>query len=332
MDHKDTGRDLILDVYRCVLMYGICLLHSMTQGGNCIIVNRGIDNVLSTCVPQFMIISAWFGLKARPSKIIRMAIFSFYCAAVVAMFSWLWFEDVKLHIGMLNTIKSYWYVWGYCVVLLLSPFVESVVDSIDIRRRRDVFLALFCLVFVWGYASCLPIAKDYIPTCGVAPLSGLTLFGIYGCARLYFAADVLIKTRDLIICCCAALVFVYCGFYHHNSPFAFVFALSCFVLFRKLRLPKVVERVCSVLAPSMFAVYLLHSSGLGFRCLGVFKSWIVNCGVVHPVVVWLACAQVIFIVGVVVDIPRRLICFIFRAHIKRICYWIDNIFFDRINH
>ena len=48
-----TKREGSIELLRIVLMFGICLLHSITQAGHCI---RGFDNVLHSCVDGFVFV------------------------------------------------------------------------------------------------------------------------------------------------------------------------------------------------------------------------------------------------------------------------------------
>ena len=76
-------RDCSIDVYRVCLMFGICLLHSITQAGHNV---AWAANMLSWCVPGFMFISGWFGIKFSIAKVLKLYGISFYCAIMYASF------------------------------------------------------------------------------------------------------------------------------------------------------------------------------------------------------------------------------------------------------
>ena len=76
-------RDASIDFYRVMLMFGICTLHSITQAGHNV---AWAANMLSWCVPGFMFISGWFGMRFSFMKVAKLYGISLYCAAVFATF------------------------------------------------------------------------------------------------------------------------------------------------------------------------------------------------------------------------------------------------------
>ena len=77
-------RDTSIECYRVVLMFGIVLLHTITQCGFC---RRGLDNMLSTCVDSFVFISGYYGIRFTFSKAVRLVSIGIFCAAVVSLCS-----------------------------------------------------------------------------------------------------------------------------------------------------------------------------------------------------------------------------------------------------
>ncbi len=79
-------RNPSIEILRDSLMFGICLLHSITTAGHN---TPWIANALLWCVPCFMFISGWFGIKFYLSKIFILYGTSFYCAIVFVIFDYL---------------------------------------------------------------------------------------------------------------------------------------------------------------------------------------------------------------------------------------------------
>ena len=71
---------------------------------------------------------------------------------------------------------------------------------------------------------------------------------------------------------CAVAVFV--GFHHHNSLSSLGLVICVFLFFKNLSLPIGMSRLVALLAPSAFAVYLLHSSVAG---RAIFTALMPNC-------------------------------------------------------
>ena len=76
-------RDSVIELYRVGLMYGICLLHSISQAGHNVV---WAANMLSWCVPGFMFISGWFGMRFSFMKVAKLYGISLYCATVFVIF------------------------------------------------------------------------------------------------------------------------------------------------------------------------------------------------------------------------------------------------------
>lgn len=76
-------RNSSLEVYRVMLMLGICLLHSITQAGHN---TAWVANMLSWCVPGFVFISGWYGISFSFVKVLKLYGISFYCAIMYVAF------------------------------------------------------------------------------------------------------------------------------------------------------------------------------------------------------------------------------------------------------
>jgi len=69
-------RNPAIELYRVMLMFGICVLHSITQCGHNI---PWIANILLSCVVGFVFITGWFGVKFSWWKIIKLYVLSNFC-------------------------------------------------------------------------------------------------------------------------------------------------------------------------------------------------------------------------------------------------------------
>ena len=76
-------RDRAIDICRVCLMFGICLLHAISQAGHNI---AWAANMLMWCVPGFMFISGWFGIKFSIGKALKLYGISLYCAVLYVAF------------------------------------------------------------------------------------------------------------------------------------------------------------------------------------------------------------------------------------------------------
>lgn len=322
-------REESIEVYRCLLMFGICYLHAMTQCGY---IQRGLDNVMSTCVPGFIMISAWFGIRFRPSKMIRIVAMAPWAICISNIIMYIHGEEMTLAIFLKRIVtcyRNYWFVWAYVFLMLFSPLVDQLFTFIKGNKERTIVIfapIVFCC-FAWGWCAHLPILSQIVPMVETSnPLSGMTLFCIYTCFRLLKASGWLekISHAKLVMVLVPSLSLAWFGIYHHNSIVAFLIAACTFLLFKEMSFAHCVNRIAKLLAPSMFAVYLYH----GFL-IESGKSW-------HVILIedahwpwWLTHFSVgilFFSLSVLMDMPRRLLMHVLRPLISRICTFIDSCY------
>ena len=153
------------------------------------------------------------------------------------------------------------------------PMVEVVLKSP--QDCKTVLPPVLLVLFGWGLTSQLAGLHYVVPSmAGLAPKSGFTLLGVYVIGRLYRLHEGRFDALPLSVYVLAFLVLGglctlglgWLGTY--NSPFAVLFALSAFHLFkRRVVLPRVVGRMVVWLSPSVFAVYVLHANECAYKVL-----------------------------------------------------------------
>ena len=70
------NRDNNIELFRTLLMLGICVLHAITMCGR---TNQWLSGPLSACVDGFVFISCYYGVKFKHSKIIKLYALGIYC-------------------------------------------------------------------------------------------------------------------------------------------------------------------------------------------------------------------------------------------------------------
>ena len=317
------NRNRNIDVYRCLLMLEICLLHSITQGGYVI---RGLDNLLSPSVIGFFVISGWFGIRFKPSRAFRLVAIALIYAIFSTIVGCCIGYETK---GVLSVLRGYWFVWAYLVVVLFSSLVQKCVEAIGSSKKETltVLIPIILCVFIWGYCAKIPMLCNVIPAdSSFSPFSALTFIGAYSCVRICRASGIFdaLPRKYLWTAMIGSSLFVYGGLYHHNSPFAFLFAVSSFLLFADVRLPVPLKRCASYIAPSVFAIYLYHSTDIGFRIIGILERYFVD-NVGLPIVVnHFVTGILVFVCGLLIDSPRRLMCFVLHARLRAFYNVVDT--------
>lgn len=294
-------------------MFGICLLHSIEQGWHDIPL---ISKALRSCVVGFVFISGWYGIRFRPSKLIRLYATAIACGSIVFA------VEVALgNIALAPTLDcakrlwrdlfGYWFLNAYAVMMLLVPLVDAVLERVPRRLLVGILAPFFMITFLWSFAlSAAPHELSWIVpnASGLGATSGLTLLATYVIARLCRSLDVAARlTRYgflfFFLPALAATLF----FGNYASPFSVIVAAGVFFLFLRVRWPDWMGRVALFLGPSMFAVYLLHTNRLGFDAIirlevTFIDEWGWNAWCVYPLV-----AAILFCTALLLDFPRRLI-------------------------
>lgn len=319
-----TVRDGNVECFRCLCMLGIVLLHTTTWGP---FVFRGVGNLGGAGVVGFVVISASWGIRFRPSKLLRIIAIALICAGASSV--------IKLFLGceggsrFYSWFTHYWYVWAYVFLMLFSPLIENAIERARCDRVKLVELALpiSFVLWIWSYSLAINPISSFVPqTPGFAGCSGRTLLCIYILSRvlncLGWAERLPVRWAGALCACSGCLV--YWGFRHYDGVVVFLFVQSLFVCFKRVRIPDLCVKVSRWLAPSMFSVYLLH---MPFQFY--FSAWLSNLRrlmQLTPGCSVLLVAMIVFLACVVVDLPRRLAAKIIERELKAFYAYLDNAY------
>lgn len=262
-----------------------------------------LDRALCSCVVGFVVITGWFGIGFKWMKVVRLLGTAVWCAVVsclVCGVPGMWFK----------TLLSYWFVWAYLALMLLSPIVDAAIERV--KEGQCSYLKLLLpaalLVFGWGTLAVNHFTIGLTPqTPGLESYSGLTLLGIYVVVRLLRVSGVLAKLNlcGELSLVAIGLAFVLVGVSQYNSPFALMLALGVFLLVNRVK-PMGGGKIVNVISPSMFAVYLYHT-GPFFGVIRTFEQYLVETYGLPILVTYFVMASVIFCGAIILDVPRRLV-------------------------
>ena len=300
-------RNSMVEVYRCLMMLGICTLHVINHLGDW----SWAESLLTPCVCGFAVISGWFGIKCSLSKIIKLYFVQAWCGAIVLIIMQytvcVWGGG-----GFVDWMRGFWFIHAYVLMMLLSPMVDVVLEY-----RRVAIVPLFIAVFGWGWLSNFPVIHSYVPkTHGLEMFSGLALLGSYAATRIVRITGIY-ETVSRATCLVVFLVVLgIMGPLHlgqYNSPLAFLAALSLFLLFWKSDsasenyfVLNILCKFCAIVSPSVFAVYFLHMSAPGLSGLLEVTRFFLD----YNMPIYLAApigAMTMFVICILVDCPRRIV-------------------------
>lgn len=315
-------RDGAIELYRAFLMFGICLVHACGNTGEPSSVY--LDRMLRACVPGFVFISGWFGMRFSLKKLGGLYATAAYASGVAVLFGWLVLGRVPTLKFYWDIVRGFWFLNAYALLMLFVPLLNQALDGLA-KKYGDpedkpfalltdpgmsVLWPILGMTFGWCFLQQTGGVARILPkTAGVANYSGLMMVGVYVAGRLsrFCRWDEIFGTRFLLICFLSALgmTSLGCGFETYSSPFALVSSASLFLLVKRFPVAQLVGQKLLWLAPSLFSVYLLHAQKeIGFRIVQLFKRKLVDCGCSDFAVMLLA-AAVLFTVCLLLDMPRR---------------------------
>ena len=298
-----SKRNSNIELFRFILMLGICLWHTMVHGFGYI--NMGnMDNIPSSrliimaltipAVDCFMMISGYYGIKLSTQKVFS---FAFLGISAVLMCS-IWVSQCTL-IRYVCPISAdvWWFFTAYFIVMLLSPFIEAGLK--DLPKKR-VLLVLFYLLFINSVVRIL----DFMPG-GRDILTLVSVYLLGRCLHIYGFSLSRKWAFSLFIASSIILSLLVLWLYNYgnrnnawlmlgnNNPLVILQSISIFYFL--LSLKPFYCSLLNLLGKHSFSIYLITELlGMGF----MYKQWAVlyenNVGLYAVVVLAIAFGCVIF--------------------------------------
>lgn len=305
-------RDMQIELYRILMMFGICLFRAVNSCGHN---DLRVSSNLLFCVDTFAFLSGWFGVRFSWKKVLRLYGMGLYAAVVVAGAAIVTggCERTVSAIAaiMVSCFKGWWFLHAYAVLMAFAALVEPVFHSFaerkDVRGVLSVASPILAVVFVWSFAGELPPLKGWVPcSSGLTAHSGVTLFGVYVVGRLcrLFGLVDRIKIWQWALIFVAMCIIVPERFGFYDSPFVLLMALASFYVFTSINI-KAGMKVVRFIAPSCFSIYLLHANEVGLGVMEMLENRVAGVSVIGVGIVVSALA--IFVGTILLDLPRRAI-------------------------
>ena len=247
-------RDPSIEVLRLLLMFGICLLHSVSKGiCNC----QWLDKLLSPCVCGFVFVSGWFGVKFSIRKVVRLYGIGIYAACVCAVVPIVQTGQVDIR-GYLELVaklwKHFWFLHAYVVMMCFSPMVNLVVERTRRNQALVVLAPVMAFTYIWSWGASFPCVGRLFPSAiGLGAYSGFALLSTYIVARLCRLHFPDIRNGRLLVLGTVALVMVLLSGGDYHSPFAVMLAAAGFYGFKAMSsyIPKWLSFVALSLSQSL---------------------------------------------------------------------------------
>ncbi len=304
-------RDASIEVYRCCLMFGICLLHAIGFSGN---LHPWFTNMLVACVDGFVFISGYFGIRFSWKRFFRIWGVALACSVIVTVFyDGFLGAGVPSGVAFVKAIHArlfcHWFLNCYAVLMLLCPMLNYVTEKADRNQILQIGIPFCVLVFVWCWGgSYMEKFGVHLPKpWGFGSYTYLMMSVVYVigrlCRRFDCSAFLTPRRKTALLLGCAAATSV--GLSGYVSPFAMGLAVAVFAVFKSIRWPTWIGRLAVFLGPSMFAVYLYHAENEGRDIVARLTNYFIEQGNTNIWVAQLLIAVILFGGCVVLDVCVR---------------------------
>lgn len=330
-----SQREFGIDILRVIAMLLIVMHHILSHGNlyeSAIQSGGGIEyqSVSYICgfgINIFAMISGYVGIrigtscssiisKGRISKFIKLwSQVLFYSLGIFVIIGLVYSFDNFLP-SLIKVIlpissKQYWYFSAYVGVFLIAPglnlVAKGIADSIKSDKRK--ILTFFAMIII----ICLMWSDPFGFVDGYT-FAWLAFLYIIGAVieQVNFKEKLNVK---VLICVLSLIVFLSVSLYafspfginllERTSPINIIPCCLLLIIFSKIKVDnKRIRNLLKVIAPSIFAVYLIHDN-IYFRKYFISgKFSIESIHGVHPLIYLLVSALIILSLGIVIDQVR----------------------------
>lgn len=316
-----SQRNYGIDLLRLVLMYMVCILHTLGRGGVLGACEAGTTEfrvfwfieILSYCaVDGFAIISGYTATD-KPRKYEKLAdmwfqaFFYSFVLTVVLTATGLnpdWSIKGLIKLALPVTFETFWYFTAYFALFFVIPILNRFIFSIDEKTARTVLLV--CVVLF----TCVELLAGAFKT--QWGYSALWLMILYCVGAMAKRGKVFEKKKTITLLMqwgvCILLtwcVHVFAGIGRltsYVSPTIVVSGLIMVILFSRLHLK---GAVVARLSPLAFGIYLFQLNPVIWNnCLQGAVSSVVQLSIPVGVICVFAVAALIFFSGLLVEFVR----------------------------
>jgi len=291
-------------------MLGICILHACSLGGY---PTYRVSWLLMPCVPCFIFISGFYGIKTTILRIIRIIGMALACIPIVGIVSWIagWEGMSGWSVAARGVIAN-WFVWAY---IALMCFASTLNLALDNENRVSLTMPIIAMALGWAYVKGLPGFRIFMPTTtGLGGFTFTMMIGTYlvgGLWRRYLITDKLKPATALLLFCMLTLLNVI-GFSSYCSPISVLWGAVLFSLFSKIRISDRLGHIVTYIASSTFPIFVIHANGVGFGLMRKYAAFLCDDLGLNKFLMYCILGTTVFVSGLVLDIPRRYLIYILR--------------------
>ncbi|MBP3370933.1 MAG: acyltransferase family protein [Clostridia bacterium] len=340
-------RNYGIDLLRLVLMYMVCLLHTLGRGGILAAsvvgtVNYAVYWLLETsafcAVDGFALVSGYVA-QDKPQKyekLVNMWFQAFFYSCIVTLVLHICGLKMNASLPALQemvfpvSFSAFWYVTAYFVLFLAMPLLNSFLFSLEEPAAKKALLVFFVLFSVIGFWQ-EPFGTDE----GYSALWLMILYCIGVLAKrihLFEQKKTWLLFLLWLVCILLSwIAYVFFGFLRgvrYVTPTILLCAIIMVVLFSRLKLPDKMVRAIKHLSPLAFGIYLFQMNRtLWDKVLLDGFSFVASMPLIPGVLCACGIAVVIFFAGLIVEWCRTKLMNAIGIHriSEKIVEWIDQL-------
>ena len=279
---RETG----FEILRILAMFFIMLVHLLNAGG---MLKNAVDSTLpwhkllyaffTPAVNVFVLVSAYFMVssKLKLKRLINLwCQVVFYCVVSYLICSLFIYDDfsIKTLIGCFFPIirKKYWFFSAYFVLMLLSPFLNKILNNATKKELYGLSVLLFVLSYLYMKQ---PINQIFNLNVGYSVAWFVCLYIFAGTLRLH---PINIKKRYVLIIYLVSTALLWMfnivsidnyWFYlisnslDYTSPLVVIASISLLLMFSNVNIKNLyIHNAICYISSLTFGIYLIESSYL----------------------------------------------------------------------
>ena len=340
-NYTASCRSLNFDFLKIVLMYSIVIFHVVSVGGGIICSEPfsfryelycTIYTATGCAVNTYALIAGYFGVSESKTRYTNLALLwlrAFWYGAIVTLCFLIFMPEAVglkhyICVAFPVTGRAYWYLTAYYMLYLFKPILNSAFRIITQKRIRVLLILFISVISIPAMLN-----RDAFGMIkGFSPWWLMIMYLIGGYIRKY---GLLSKIKTfwlwsgyfLMIFLDFVKRYVYERLYFRlNGEMPFyeeamnymaltmvVSAICLFLIFERLQIKESrITKWLQKLSEMSFSVYLVHVNWLVWDCLlkDNFR-FIANSNMILSVLELFMISAVIFLVCIVVDVPREVI-------------------------
>lgn len=267
---------LVLMTHACYLSIGSPTKMEITASIGSAFTRAFCEGLTDVCVNVFILISGWFGIKTKLSRLLELVFQVLFISLVVYLILRILGLTTRMSLdGWVKWLfiknNVYWFVRAYLVLYVFAPVLNAFISNSDREHVKFFLVAFFVLVLIYGFYD----SEGWFAG-GYSPLLFMWLYVLARFMKLYPNKFVLLEKNNYFFIYVSTIVFAAIGslaltfyvgkgetvLFLYSSPFILLSSICFFLFFTKISFYSSFINWVSI---SCFAAYLVHCSPCFFR-------------------------------------------------------------------